>query len=241
MSDMLDVIIDAVTPQSAKDVQNIYKVGKAIDKVGSKPTMDSVSDLQSVLKKGWIEKAEKKVKADVKRMNMALKNKSEWPEEKIDTFEKKVFVAYKAESKKGLEPVDCKKTIAAIRPLLKEIDRHRKALKDIEYLCKKSIEICAKWEKDYAMRKEYAAELAKNFKFLTKVAVLSAAQAEMLTYYLHCMELTKQFSEAESCAKKLGKRAFEDMKEARSRQDMAKNQYDYSRGSAYWEDLPSRI
>ncbi|WP_386625679.1 hypothetical protein [Sulfitobacter geojensis] len=123
MSDMLDVIIDAVTPQSAKDVQNIYKVGKAIDKVGSRPTMDSVSDLQSVLKKGWIEKAEKKVKADVKRMNMALKNKSEWPEEKINTFEKKVFVAYKAESKKGLEPVDCKKTIAAIRPLLKEIEQ----------------------------------------------------------------------------------------------------------------------
>ncbi|MGC1502803.1 MAG: hypothetical protein WA782_01545 [Sulfitobacter sp.] len=54
-------------------------------------------------------------------------------------------------------------------------------------------------------------------------------------------ELTKQFSEAESCSRKLGKRAAEDMKEARSRQIMAKDQYDYSCGSAYWEGLPSRI
>ncbi|MCX7559094.1 hypothetical protein OS190_05900 [Sulfitobacter sp. F26204] len=236
-----DVFIDSVKPQTAKDFETVYKVGKALDKMGPKSSAKNVEELQSVLKKGWIEKAEKQIKLELKRFQTALKAKTIWPEEKIDAYEKKVISAYKKESKKGLQPIDCKQTIAAIRPLLKEISRHEQALRDIAYLSKKSIATAAGMEKDYRLRKEYSAELAKQFKLLTKVAVFGAMQAEMLTYYLHCIELKKLYAEAESCAKKLGKRVAEDAKEAKSRAEMTREQFNYTSRSCYWEDLEGRI
>ena len=126
---LLDAIIDAVKPQSAKDIENIYKVGKAVEKFEKGSNVKNVEAMQSILKKGWIEKAEKELKQEIKRLQTAVKAQPDWPSGNIDTLEAKVFKAYKEEKKKGLEPVKCKKTIAAINTLLKEILRHQKELR----------------------------------------------------------------------------------------------------------------
>ena len=237
-----DIILDNVKPQVVKDLENLDKVGSAVQKFEKGKNGKNVEELQSIFKKGWIEKAEKQMKVEIGRLEAGVKSDPNWPSDKIDAYEAKVLDAFKKENKKGLKPVDCKQTIAAIRVLLKEIDRHQKDMKDIAANSAKAISIVAKMETDYKKRKDYAAELAKSFKTLTKSSfVLPAMQAEMLTYYLHCEELKKLFSEAESLCVKLRKRIGEDAKEAKERADMAKDQYQYTRGSAYWEDLPSRI
>ena len=237
-----DAFLDSVKPQPYKDVENIYKVGKAVDKFEKGSNLKNVESMQSILKKGWIEKAEKSIKAEIKTLEKAVKSSPDWPDSKIDAQEAKVFAAYKKESKKGLEPVDCKKTQAEIRKLLKTITAHQKELKGIVSVSSKSISTVQGWASEHGAKKAYAGKLEASFKTLTKSSfLLSSVQAEMLTYFLHCRELKKLYSEAESLCKKLAKCILDEATDAKGRIDMAKEQYTYTSRSCYWDDLPMRI
>lgn len=236
-----DVLSDMLMPSSLDALGKINKLVQVSKKMGKQPAEKDIEALSSVLKKGWIEVAEKQVRNEAKRFDAALRVKSSLPDNKIDKLERKVIASYKKERKNGLDPSDCKVTLRAIRDLEREVARHEKEL--IEYAKSELLarKIALKVVQKYKPRQKAATVLRDTLGKALQNPAYGILSSEIVVYFLQCKGLAKYLNQAMSSAKKLGDRAMKDGRLGQKSAKYTSNQLFYIRSSDYLEDLEGRI
>ncbi len=236
-----DVVIDMLKPSKIDSSQKIFKLVNIAKNTGQKSSQKEIEAVRSVLKKGWIEDAEKQVKNEVKRFNKALKVKSAFPEQTFNTLEKKVLTAYKKDIKKGQEPPKCKATLSAIQDLVREMTRYENELNEFAKSARFAKKVSLKVVKGYKARQRMAVALRDALSDMLQNSLFGLFSSEITAYFLHCIDLAKYLRQAEISAKKLGNISKKDAVDAVGRARVAGEWVRYWQSSDYWEDLADRI
>lgn len=236
-----EVFVDVARPQAVKDIQQLDSIAKAVRSARSKPSTKAADELRATLKKGWLARVEKALFDIGYSYDSALRTKIAWPREKIDECEKEVLTCYKLEKKRGYSKVEMKATQAAIKALLKELDRHIKDLKDSVATSSKVPQVLDKLARSHKDTADLASALEKEFKPLVKMAVFTAYQAELTVNMLHCADITRHAKDAHRMNIRLAAHQKDIRRELLERLEMAVEQYRTVKSSAYWEDLENMV
>ncbi|MDG1282551.1 MAG: hypothetical protein P8O10_14725 [Pseudorhodobacter sp.] len=236
-----EIFKDTATPQFFKDVENLKKVGDALKKAKTKPQEEVVDELHSIVKKGWLERAEKQLIKIGKGYDKVYRAKYSMPRDNTENFEKVVIKTYKAERAKGIPHEKCKQTKAAIEKMVDYLQAYEKEARAKLEEVGKITPAVRKYAKEFTAKREAAKYLEKQFRELAQVVLISPFNAEMVTYMLHCGEIAKQCTICAGTLKKMDKK-FSDMnKEFTEIAEITHDQVFYVWGGDLFDDLPNRI
>jgi len=202
-----DLVKDVLTPQVVKDAGTLKKIGDNTRKFRKSPKKLVKSQL-SVLKKPWLEKAEKDLDKLGTRIEAACRASHAWPPQEIDKLERAVVYALKNgdEKKAGKARDDLHTHVAIyIRNVSGSVSR-LESTKDT---------IAADMKNLTAMR-DYAKVLYDDMKVLMKTGVAGPLQTEIGVYTLHARQLSINANGALSSYKKLDKKLEELIAEGKS-------------------------
>ncbi len=225
--DWLDLAKEAL-PQSIKDAETFYKIGKAAEKSRKELKGKEIADEHlSVFKKDWLSREETRLKKIVKGYEKLNKGIYSWDMPNFDKFENDCRKAKKNPDKlfKAINAFD-----KALRKHLRDVKTGHAAAKKLKPRIKNLI-------KHHELQLKVARQLESSFKDIMKVAVIGSYQAEFLIYMLHAKELARLNASALSALRRTQKHLDKITKGAASELQMINAQITYLGSDDFAEQL----
>ena len=227
--DWLNLAQEAL-PQSIKDVQTFYKIGKAAEKGRKELKGKNIAQEHlSVFKKDWLSREETRLRKLCQQYGRINRGYRGMNDPDFDKLEK--------ECQKAKRAGNNDKFFKAVNAYDKALRAHLRTLKVRQKLARKLLPQAKANLKHHTLQFDAAKQLQSSFKDIMKVAVFGSFQTEFLIYMLHAKKIAEYNNICRSELKKTIKHLEAIIKNSKTDIQMTNDQITYIGSDSFEESL----